>query len=158
MLCVFLPAAAVMAQDKTIILVRHAEKGADTEQNGDPSLSAAGSERARRFAKRIAGLRPGAFYASEYKRTKETIEPIARKRGKPVDTYDTRSLKDLVDAVMASKIKRVVIAGHSNTIPAIANAFINKKLLRDMEDTEYSVIWIIRIRGGKLKSAKLLEY
>lgn len=151
-------AGAAAAQDKTIILVRHAEKGIDTEQNGDPPLSEAGSERAKRFAKRIAGLRPGAFYASEYKRTKETIDPIARKRGKAVETYDTRGLRDLVNNVMASKIKRIVIAGHSNTIPMIANELINKKLFRDMDESEFAVIWIIRIRDGQFKSAKLLPY
>jgi 2,3-bisphosphoglycerate-dependent phosphoglycerate mutase len=158
-LVLLLAGQATAQKRKTIILIRHAEK--DTSEFTDqmnPSLSAAGKERSERLVKRIGKFRPGAIYSTDYKRTRETVEPLAKKRGKPIQIYDASKPRDLIDAIMKSEIKRFVIVGHSNTIPPLANLLTGKELFKNLEDAEHSVIWIIRIRGGKTPEVNILDY
>ncbi|MCC7308203.1 MAG: histidine phosphatase family protein [Acidobacteria bacterium] len=153
LLCSFTAAAA--AQSKTILLVRHAEK---IDESQDPELSAAGKERAERLVKKIGRFRPGAFYSTNYKRTRDTIAPLAARRRKPVQTYDARLPQALIDEIMKSKTKRFVIAGHSNTIPGLANLITKKELFKNLADSEFSVIWLIKLKDGKIRKFELLEY
>jgi broad specificity phosphatase PhoE len=144
---------------KTIILVRHAEKETSemTDQN-DPPLAAVGRERAQRLVKKIGKYRPGAIYSTNYKRTRETVEPLASRRRKTILSYDPSKPQDLVNAILKSKTKRFVIVGHSNTIPPLANLLTGKDLFKNLQDPEYSVIWVIRIRDGKVRKVELLDY
>ena len=65
------PAAASAT---TIVVVRHAEKSTDDPR--DPSLSAAGQQRAQdlRIALKDAGVSD--VYVTQYKRTRQTAEPL----------------------------------------------------------------------------------
>lgn len=147
------------AQKKTIILVRHAEKAeAENAQNPDPELSEAGRERAKQLVKKIGRYRPGAFYSTDLKRTRDTITPLARKRKKAVQIYDPRKPQELVDSIMKSKTKRFVVAGHSNTIPGLANLLGKKELFKNLNDSEYGAIWIIRIKNGQIRKTEILPY
>lgn len=153
-------AAGLSAQGKkTIVLIRHAEKETSemTDQN-DPPLNAIGKERAERLVNRIGKFHPGAIYATNYKRTRDTVEPLARKRNKTVQIYDASKPQDLINAIMASKTKRFVIVGHSNTIPPLVNLITGKDLFKNLQDPEYSVIWVIRMKGGKVRKVEILDY
>lgn len=152
LLCSFTAAAA---QSKTILLVRHAEK---IDESQDPELSPEGKQRAERLVKKIGRFRPGAFYSTNYKRTRDTIAPLAARRRKPVQTYDARQPQALIDEIMKSKTKRFVIAGHSNTIPGLANLITKKELFKNLADSEFSVIWLIKLKDGKIRKFELLEY
>ena len=144
---------------KTIILIRHAEKEAAemTDQN-DPPLAAAGKDRAERLVKRIGRFHPGAIYSTNFKRTRDTVEPLAKKRGKTVEIYDASKPQDLVNTIKASKIKRIVIVGHSNTIPPLVNLLTGKDLFKNLQDPEYSVIWVVKMRDGKVIKVEVLDY
>lgn len=144
---------------KTIILVRHAEKdvSASADQN-DPDLSPAGRERSERLRKVIGKYRPGAFYSTDLKRTRDTITPLAKKRNKQVRIYDAKDPSKLVDEIMKSDTKRFVVAGHSNTIPGLANLIMKKELFKNLDDSEYSTIWLIRMKGGKVTKTEILDY
>jgi broad specificity phosphatase PhoE len=144
---------------KTIILIRHAEKEtSETANQNDPPLSAAGRERAERLVKRLGRYRPGAIYSTDYKRTRETVEPLARKRGKTVQTYDPAKPQELINTIGDGKIKRYLIVGHSNTIPPLANLLIGKDLFKNLQDNEHSVIWVVRMRDGKVTRVELIDY
>lgn len=144
------------AQDKLIILVRHAEKADETSE--DPELSEEGRRRVDRLTKIGGRYRPGAFHSTDLKRTRDTIRPLAEKRGKQIEIYDPRKPRELFDKILKSSIKRHIVSGHSNTIPGLANVILNKELFRNLQDSEYSVIWKIRIRNGRVVSAELLDY
>lgn len=150
-------AVSTDAQDRkvTLILVRHAEKADDS---ADPELSAAGKERAERLRKKIAKYRPGAFYSTNFKRTRDTLAPLAAKRKKEVQIYDARQPQELIDRIMKSDTKRFVVAGHSNTVPGLANLIAKKDLFKNLNDSEYSVIWLIKMKGGKVTHFELLDY
>ena len=59
---------------------------------------------------------------------------------------------------MKSKTKRFVISGHSNTIPGLANLIAKKEVFRNLIDSEYSVIWLVRVKDGKVTKIELLNY
>lgn len=147
------------AQDKTIILVRHAEKDiSETADKNDPDLSAEGRERAQRLINAIGRYKPGAFYSTNFKRTRDTVTPWAAKRGKTVEIYDHRKPQELLDKIMASKTKRFVIAGHSNSTPGVVNLLIKKDLFKNLDESVYTVIWVVKIRDGKVKKVEVLDY
>ena len=63
----------------TVIVVRHAEKATDDPR--DPSLDAAGRLRAQALAAALEDAGVTALYATQYKRTRATVEPLAQRLG-----------------------------------------------------------------------------
>ena len=151
-LCLVFPATA---QKKTIILVRHAEK---VDASQDPELSAEGKQRAERLMRIVRKYKPGAIYSTDFKRTRDTGTPIATRRKLQIQTYDARKPGDLVDAIMKSRTKRFMIVGHSNTVPGLANLIGKKELFKNLDDAEYGVIWIVRIKDGQVRKTEILPY
>src|SRR5437867_10252985 len=96
---------SAQSSKKTIVLVRHAEKAASTEmdQTGDVDLSSEGRQRAERLAQAIKKYKPHEIFATDYKRTRQTAEPIAKLRGKEIQTYDPQKQGELVPKILASK-------------------------------------------------------
>ena len=144
-----------VAQSKTIIIVRHAEKA---DSSPDTELSETGSERAERLAKVLKRYRPGAFYSTDLKRTRNTIAPLARKRGKTIEVYNARRPEDLLDTILKSRTKRFVVAGHSNTVPGLANLLGGKDIFKDLDEDEFGVIWIIRLKNGRAYRTEIVPY
>src|SRR5437870_13587997 len=64
----------------TVILIRHAEKIIDPN-NPDVDLSPAGQTRAQELARMFGDAGINAIYATQYKRTQETVKPLADKLG-----------------------------------------------------------------------------
>jgi broad specificity phosphatase PhoE len=106
----------------TFVVVRHAEKAADDPR--DPALSAAGQQRASALAARLREADIAAVYATQYRRTQQTAEPVARSHGVEITRYEAgepvealaRRLRDTHAA------GTVLVVGHSNTAPQIAAA------------------------------------
>jgi 2,3-bisphosphoglycerate-dependent phosphoglycerate mutase len=149
----------VAAQNKTIVLVRHAEKAAETAATaGNPGLSDEGRQRASRLMEFARKYKPHEIFATNYKRVTETVEPTARFRRKQVQIYDPKEPQKLVDQIMASKTEHYLIAGHSNTIPPLANLLAGKEVFRNLPEGEFGVIWVVKIRNGKLKRVEVYAY
>jgi 2,3-bisphosphoglycerate-dependent phosphoglycerate mutase len=156
----FLFVPVIAAQNKTIVLVRHAEKAGETamDKTGDPDLSSDGQARAKRLVELVKKYKPHEIYATAYKRVQQTVQPTAEYRHKQVQTYDPAKQAELIDHMMKSKTDHFLIAGHSNTIPMLVNALIGKEVFVKMPDTEYGVIYVVRIRNGKFKRVEVYEY
>jgi 2,3-bisphosphoglycerate-dependent phosphoglycerate mutase len=152
--------SASVAQHKklTIILLRHAEK--DISPSADkvnPDLTPEGKQRAQNLVKKINKYKPAAIYSSDYIRTKMTVAPLAEKRKLTVQIYDPRKLDEFAVLLMEGKFKSVVIVGHNNTTPALANLLIKQEKYQALPETEYSKIWIIKIRKNDNKPHKIEE-
>jgi 2,3-bisphosphoglycerate-dependent phosphoglycerate mutase len=159
LLLAFAVTAAAQSPTKTIVLVRHAEKMPAVEgDKGDQDLSPEGRQRAERLVKALKKYKPHEIFATDYKRTKQTVEPMAGKRKKQVQTYDPARQADLVAKIMASTTDHYLIAGHSNTIPALANLLAKKEVFRNLLDTEYGVFWVIRMKNGVLTRIEVFPY
>src|SRR5262249_38876379 len=104
----------------TAILFRHAEKSAEGDPK-DPSLSEAGMERAKSLAKLLARSRATHLFASEYKRTQETLGPLSAVMKLSVVVVPGAKTADLAVKLLELPSGSVaVVSGHANTIPALA--------------------------------------
>src|SRR6266851_9911637 len=106
----------------TVILIRHAEKNIEPN-NSDPDLSPAGQARAQELARMFGDAGINTIYATQYKRTQQTVKPLADKLGLPINQVDSKNTADLVARIHSQNSGQVVfIAGHNNTVPEIIAA------------------------------------
>jgi phosphohistidine phosphatase SixA len=130
----------------TIILMRHAEKELTSD---DPPLSAAGKRRAEKLPVWLKKYRPDEFYSTATIRTRQTLEPWARKAGKQIQIYNAATQQTLAKSLKQKPGKTIVVVGHSNTIPQLVNLLIGTNTYSDLPDNEFGKVWIISIKGGK---------
>ncbi|HSK65079.1 MAG TPA: phosphoglycerate mutase family protein [Pyrinomonadaceae bacterium] len=139
----------------TVILVRHAEKRIEPENN-DPDLTPAGFERAQELARVFSGAGINAIYATQYKRTQQTVQPLSERTGVPATILESKQSDELVKRIQTSlRGQTIFVAGHNNTVPAIASALSGEKY-SDIPESEYDNLFIVTVyRFGKAKVVKL---
>jgi broad specificity phosphatase PhoE len=156
---VFILVGEAFAQKKltTFILVRHAEKALDGSKN--PSLTEAGQLRAHKLVTLLEKTPIDAIYSTNYQRTQQTVAPLAKSKGVNIITYEA-SGKEAMDKIMLEHTGHtVVICGHSNNIPAIANYLTTSDKFKDFADDEYGNLLIISISEiGQAASVTWLSY
>lgn len=141
------------AQTTTYILLRHSEK--DTGAAGskmmaaDPPLSKQGEQRAQSLLKVLEAYHPDAIYASNYTRTKATVSALAKKFNKEIQLYDPKSLTTFAGQLLQMHGKTIVVAGHSNTTPVLVNLLIKENRYPNMDEADYSHLWIVSLTRGK---------
>src|SRR5260370_35463042 len=91
----------------TVILVRHAEKIIDPN-NADPDLSPAGQARAQELVHMFGDAGINAIYATQYKRTQETVKPLADKLGLATTIVNSKSTADLLAQLRPQNSGQVV--------------------------------------------------
>ncbi|MBS1628000.1 MAG: histidine phosphatase family protein [Bacteroidetes bacterium] len=145
----------------TIILLRHAEKDTtiqgSTTMNANPPLSEKGKHRAIRLMNELKNYYPNLIYSTDYIRTKSTIQPIAQKFKKEIILYNVKEQNKLADELLAMENKTIIVVGHSNTIPLLANMLMKQNLFTLMDDSDYKHYWIITIKNAKA-TACIKEY
>lgn len=140
---------------KTIVLVRHAEK--TTEPADDPALSEAGITRATALATMLGKSGVTHLFASEFERTQATLRPLAQATGVAVTTAqaaDRRGLTTTIDKLPAGAV--VVVAGHSNTVPALLAALTGGQQRIAMTEAEYDRLFVVT-KWGAGPAATVLE-
>ena len=97
--------------------MRHTEKAKNDPR--DPDLSEAGRERAEAFARMFEAAGVTGLVHSEYKRTRDTLAPLARERELTSETIPAGDMDGLIARLAGAKETDVIaVAGHSD--PAIA--------------------------------------
>jgi phosphohistidine phosphatase SixA len=139
----------------TVILVRHAEKAIVPPENKDPDLSSAGLARAQELRRMFGDTGITAIYATQYKRTQQTVKPLADKLGLPVTKIDAKKTSELVKQLRSRGAGQVIfIAGHNNTVPEIIAALGGPKL-PIIPETEYDNLYFLNVESDG--SAKLIK-
>jgi broad specificity phosphatase PhoE len=143
----------------TIIFFRHAEQTSHDE--ADPPLSEAGQRRVAELTRQlvdadvVAGI--DAIYSTSYKRSMDTVRPMADQLDLPVNTYDADDTEQVLETILKNhKGKIILVVGHSNTLPVMIANLGASKNVPPIAQYEFDNIYIISIPWfGKTKTIRL---
>jgi phosphohistidine phosphatase SixA len=129
----------------TIFVVRHAERadagtGGTTMMATDPNLSDAGRARAESLAAMLRDAKITTIYTTEYNRTKQTAEPLAKALGIQPTVVQSPDMKGLIEKVKAGG--NALVVGHSNTVGPILEALgVSEKIT--LGDSDYDNLFVV---------------
>jgi phosphohistidine phosphatase SixA len=138
-----------------VIIVRHAEKNIEPN-NPDPELSPAGQARAQEIARIFGDSGVQTIYATQYKRTQQTVAPLSARVGVPAIIVDAKQSTELARRILSNnRGQTVFIAGHNNTVPEIVN-ILSGENFPIIPESEYDNMFIVTMyRFGKAKVLKV---
>ena len=149
------------ATTTTVVLVRHAEKELVTID--DPPLAAAGERRAERLGQMFGAIRGAgridAIYATDARRTQMTAAPLAARLGlRPSVLPASTSAKGVASRVLSEhRGGRVLIVGHSNTVPDIVKE-LSGEAVAPIADDEYDNVYVVTVPTFGKASVLRLKY
>ncbi|WP_261591284.1 SixA phosphatase family protein [Pseudoalteromonas holothuriae] len=127
---------AALALPEHIILFRHAEKATGP----DPQLLDMGKRRADHLVTMLSKQPIKQLFSTDYKRTQQTIAPLAKHLNLVVHSYDPRDLK-----AFAQQLKQlegsIVVAGHSNTTPELVQLLSNHTV--SINEDEFNKVFVV---------------
>lgn len=153
-LLIMLSVGAFSQEITTVILVRHAEKAFD--EGGDPELTEEGKQRSDELARVLSEVEVDKIFSTDFKRTKQTVMPLAKANDKEIELYNPFELDEIVSLIEKYKGKTLVFSGHSNTTPVILNKLVGEDRYRQLNDADYDNLYIVSyIKPGKAKVISL---
>jgi broad specificity phosphatase PhoE len=148
------------AGSTTIVVIRHAEKDISTGE-ADPPLSEAGKARAALLARMFGNGRAlghlDAIYVSTALRNRLTAAPLAASLGISPITVPPNDSRGLARRVLRENGGgRVLVVGHSDTVPAIVSALSGNDKIPEISDDEYGTLYIVTVpRIGRANLLRL---
>ena len=140
----------------SIYLIRHAEKIRTDENEKDPLLNKSGLLRAIKWSEIFEKIEIDKILSTDTKRTISTVIPTSDKKQLKVETYRPEEIS-YETFLKENKGNKVLIVGHSNTIPETTNILIKKKIYNQIEDNNNSNLYFVNICDGII-SHELLFY
>ncbi|MET0647590.1 MAG: phosphoglycerate mutase family protein [Pyrinomonadaceae bacterium] len=149
----------------TVFLVRHAEKAQEPAQ--DPALTEAGRARAEALARLLSGAGVKGVYTSQFARTKQTGEPLAKLLGVPVSVValgvkpdrprevSEQSIRELKSSVEGHAGEAVLVVGHSNSVPDLIRA-LGGDLVPTIDESKFDDLFVVTVYApGRAKVVQL---
>ena len=136
-----LPDPAAVAISKPVYVSRHLQK----REGNDPSLTDEGAANAQKLAAMLADKGITAIFVTPTRRTTQTAEPLAKRLGIAITTYDPRDPAALVRTVAAAG-GPVLIVGHSNTVPDLVAAFGGTRPA-PMSEEDFGTLFVVEPDG-----------
>ena len=153
------------AKVTTVFLVRHAEKADAPAQ--DPALSEAGRQRAEALARLLQSAGVKGIYTSQFQRTRQTAEPLARRLGvtaspvalgvKPSNPREVteESIRELTKKIEAHAGESVLIVGHSNSVPEVIR-MLGGDAVPKIDEGRFDDLFVVTVyAGGRAKVVQL---
>ena len=125
----------------TYYFIRHGEK---VDNSKNPDLSKIGFERAKVWEELFSEIKLDAIYSTDYNRTLQTVTPIANKQQIIIAKYNPKTI-DIESFKNKNLGKKVLIVGHSNTIPNLVNAMVNQNAYAEIEDLTFGNLYIVTL-------------
>lgn len=135
---------AESSEETIVFVVRHAEKASDDR---DPVLSEAGTARASALARLLADAGIEKIFTTQYQRTRLTAAPLAQAGRIEADVVEATAThaEDLASRIRSShRGGRLLIVGHSNTVPAILGA-LGVPDPPPLTDADYDRLYIVTL-------------
>lgn len=139
-----------------IILLRHAEKG--TDGNNNPELTFKGEERAKKLAFLLEDFKIDKIFATPFVRTEKTVAFLATKKGLAITKYEAKDQGFATYLLEKEKGKTIVVVGHSNTIPFLVNKLMGKDIYEELTESEYGKLWVLTFSNSTLIDSSLFNY
>jgi broad specificity phosphatase PhoE len=146
---VFTVWAWATAATTTVIVIRHAEKDLSAGAV-DPPLDQAGEARAALLVRMFGDAQSlghvDAIYVSPALRNRLTAAPLAARLGINVTVAPADDPKGLARrALREHRGARILIVGHSDTVPEIVSALSGVEKIPDIGDQEYGTMYIVTV-------------
>jgi broad specificity phosphatase PhoE len=149
------PMGSPASAQEVVFVVRHAER-ADT--SSDSALSPVGELRAAHLAEHLRHAGVTAVFSTPYRRTLGTAAPLATNCGLAIVQIPGSQPTELLDRVRALGPKaRVLIVGHSNTVPALLAA-LGATAPVTIADDEYDNLFVVIPGAGTEPTVVRLRY
>jgi hypothetical protein len=89
-----------------------------------------------------------------------TVDSLATAKGLSTNIYQPKDLKQLGIDLNESKDKnRVIIAGHSNTTPAMANVLMERQIINiGFDESDYDNFLVVNILPDGIRKLYQLRY
>jgi phosphohistidine phosphatase SixA len=148
------------AGSTSVIVIRHAEKDLSVSV-ADPPLTQAGEARAARLAQMFGDAKDlghvDAIYVSPALRNRLTAGPLAAHLGIAVTIAPADDPRGLAKRVLREHGGgRVLIVGHSDTVPQIVAALCGCSKIPEIDAEEYGTMYIITVpRIGRANLLRL---
>ncbi|MEJ0040220.1 MAG: phosphoglycerate mutase family protein [Gammaproteobacteria bacterium] len=148
------------ATTTTVVLVRHAEKVMGTIE--DPPLAAEGVRRAERLAQMFGEIKTGhgldAIYVSDTRRAQQTAAPLASRLGMKTIVYPAGDVEGAARKLLREhRGARVLIVGHSNTVPALVQK-LSGQSVPEIPEEEYDDVYVVTVPSFGRSSVLRLKY
>ena len=141
------------ATDYTLYLVRHAEK----QGGDDPALTTEGGQRAVDLADRLEEAGIEKIWSSDFRRTRATAEPLAKRLGLDVVIYDANDLASLAEGLKSDGVTALVV-GHSNTTPELSDLLGGEAGSPIDEAAEYDRLYVLNGVGSETVDTQIERY
>jgi len=140
----------------TFILTRHAEKEADGIR--DPALTTKGLDRTDKLLKMFSNTEIDAIYSTNYRRTTDTVQPLADLNKLAIRIYSADSMEYLEEIMNKFRNGTIVVSGHSNTIPFAVNKLIGNEKFGALADAEYDKLFVVTITSIGIGTVTVITY
>jgi 2,3-bisphosphoglycerate-dependent phosphoglycerate mutase len=150
------------ATSTTIVLVRHAEK--ELGAISDAPLSPEGEQRADRLANMFGDTqklgRLQKIYVTNTRRTQQTALRLSQRLGITSDVVDAKiDSTELAKRVLdENRGGRVLIVGHSNTVPELVKALSGADAVPPIGEEEYDTMYVVTVPSMGKASVLRLKY
>lgn len=140
--------------DKTIFLVRHAERAS---QATNSPLSPEGEKRAECLARMLGDAGIKAIFVSEFVRTQQTAGPLAKRLNVTPTVVKKDDIDGLVQKVRSSSAGDVLIVAHSDTLSKIVQK-LGAGDIAVIGNTEYDRLLVVHTGGSNAATVTTLRY
>jgi broad specificity phosphatase PhoE len=143
----------------TVIMVRYAEL--ESRDQANPGLSDAGRRRAEELVRLMAevDLVAGvdAIFATRFRYTQETAEPLAKQLSLPVQIVDMTDIRGVSERILRDyKGKIVLVITGGDAIAALIDELHGSRRVPEMGENEFDNLYIVSIPWyGKVKTLRL---
>jgi phosphohistidine phosphatase SixA len=132
-------------------VVRHAER---QDNSNDSPLSADGFQRARVLRDSLREKGIDSIFASLFRRTQQTAQPLATDLGKQLRLYNPDTTDKLINVLKGLKGKDILVVGHSDNVPVIVQG-LSGQTVPSIAANDFDNFYIIRVRKGLSTSRQL---
>jgi len=140
----------------SVYLIRHAEKVRTDTNEKDPLLNKNGILRAQKWSEIFEKIDIDNILSTNTRRTISTVIPTSDKKKLKIEIYKPEDI-NYEAFLKGNNGKKVLIVGHSNTIPETTNILIKENFYNQIEDNNNSNLYFVNICDGVI-SHELLYY